>query len=1150
MKRLKIFAVLIAFMTVWTAKADEVLIPTATGTYIDWSLGTVENANVENNGTNIGSTGEKTKVVFNLKSEKAGKYMLTIATGHKGHAFMDLVLTDAEGNTVLTGVHEIMNTGSWTPSTESKFYTPELPAGSYVLTMTPRDLTGSNYAGNWGKLALYDASVDNTEHIPGVVHTSRASMIGGARDEGQNIGYIKDGCGSSNEITVDEPGVYSMTLDMARYGDGVLTVSVNDAVTGALEGETKWPLPETWAGYAPQTINIEGELTKGHKILKVVFNANHGGFIANYKDMTFAKIADKCAVFRGVTIDGQDVTVGEGYDWNVNLPLAYGETTVIKPIVNSNAIVTASAVNGDGNEVEVVKNADGTFSLPTPAGSTATVVTFNVAAEEGVLVFRDSYTLRLYHIGDIILTSLVIDDTEAPAELLDALNVKGETAEASLNDWIFTASPVIVGTFADNSKVTADIALDGDKATATFKGEAGSKTKAYTINLSGFHIYSATEGDEAVKIAYDPSLNQADGSWSNGSYTINPVNDGWSGTQFKFKNNTEITFSVPSNVVIKQIKFARLKDNYNPGTIGYVRSEGATVYCPTSTAFKVGDGAEKDVYVNFEGHKAGTPVTFLFTPGSQPVAWFELLVEKLQLTTAPEVTASSATATDYVNHAVFSFSFDREMASAIATVNGDTKVEGEVAGATVRFKVWDLPWDATAEVKILRGDAKDIFGNVTTGDFYRKTVVGKQPAVPAIQPIVVSNVDEWKAALQSVAETNANADATRAVIFVRNGSYDFGTEEQNLGHTYNVSVIGESREGVILHGTRSGISSPVISTRQANGTFFQDLTMRNDLDFGKDKRSGVGVALYGGTKDMLVNVALQSIQDTYVTGNQSYLKNCHIHGNVDYICGGGNHYFDTCYIHHDFAEGGYITAPATSANDKYGYVFQANVIDGFDNYALGRPWQQEPSAYFLNTRMVAKASDAGWGAMATLPTHFYEFNSVDAEGNAIDLSTRQNSPTSTNSYVPVLSADEAARFTARNVLCGPDSWDPSFDTKAVEAPANAMLENGVITWDAVNGASAYAVFLNGGYVAHVTDTKFAVEEPKADDVYTVKAANAMGGLGTPAAVKDLTSGIGSIAAEDEVEAVYYNLQGVRVANPANGLYIRVAGDKAEKVIVK
>lgn len=39
-----------------------------------------------------------------------------------------------------------------------------------------------------------------------------------------------------------------------------------------------------------------------------------------------------------------------------------------------------------------------------------------------------------------------------------------------------------------------------------------------------------------------------------------------------------------------------------------------------------------------------------------------------------------------------------------------------------------------------------------------------------------------------------------------------------------------------------------------------------------------------------------------------------------------------------------------------------------------------------------------------------------------------------------------------------------------------------------------------------------------------------------------------IAAEDG-EVVYYNLQGVRVANPSNGLYIRVQGKKATKVLV-
>ena len=37
---------------------------------------------------------------------------------------------------------------------------------------------------------------------------------------------------------------------------------------------------------------------------------------------------------------------------------------------------------------------------------------------------------------------------------------------------------------------------------------------------------------------------------------------------------------------------------------------------------------------------------------------------------------------------------------------------------------------------------------------------------------------------------------------------------------------------------------------------------------------------------------------------------------------------------------------------------------------------------------------------------------------------------------------------------------------------------------------------------------------------------------------------------EEVEAVYYNLQGVKVANPENGLFIKKAGNKASKVLVK
>ena len=43
------------------------------------------------------------------------------------------------------------------------------------------------------------------------------------------------------------------------------------------------------------------------------------------------------------------------------------------------------------------------------------------------------------------------------------------------------------------------------------------------------------------------------------------------------------------------------------------------------------------------------------------------------------------------------------------------------------------------------------------------------------------------------------------------------------------------------------------------------------------------------------------------------------------------------------------------------------------------------------------------------------------------------------------------------------------------------------------------------------------------------------------------AGIEAVEATEEVAPVYYNLQGVRVANPANGVYIKVIGNKAEKV---
>ena len=51
-------------------------------------------------------------------------------------------------------------------------------------------------------------------------------------------------------------------------------------------------------------------------------------------------------------------------------------------------------------------------------------------------------------------------------------------------------------------------------------------------------------------------------------------------------------------------------------------------------------------------------------------------------------------------------------------------------------------------------------------------------------------------------------------------------------------------------------------------------------------------------------------------------------------------------------------------------------------------------------------------------------------------------------------------------------------------------------------------------------------------------------------VKASEAGVENIEIDNNAPAVYYNLQGVKVANPENGVYIKVQGNKASKVLVK
>ena len=167
-------------------------------------------------------------------------------------------------------------------------------------------------------------------------------------------------------------------------------------------------------------------------------------------------------------------------------------------------------------------------------------------------------------------------------------------------------------------------------------------------------------------------------------------------------------------------------------------------------------------------------------------------------------------------------------------------------------------------------------------------------------------------------------------------------------------------------------------------------------------------------------------------------------------------------------------------------------IDG--SYNLGRPWQNEPRATYLNTTMNVLPTAAGWTGMNKLTTHFGEYGSKNGTGASVDLSGRTvTTEISVNAYAPVLSAEQAANFTLKNVLGGTDSWLPTDYTTVLAAPTISLNEN-TISWSAVADARCYVIFKNGEYYANQTGTSYSLTEAD-EGIYTVRAANEMGGLG-------------------------------------------------------
>ena len=363
------------------------------------------------------------------------------------------------------------------------------------------------------------------------------------------------------------------------------------------------------------------------------------------------------------------------------------------------------------------------------------------------------------------------------------------------------------------------------------------------------------------------------------------------------------------------------------------------------------------------------------------------------------------------------------------------------------------------------------------------------------------------------AEAKRAAEASqseRFIIFFPDGEYNIGslTGDGNQMTTWtksSVSFIGQSMDNVILYNTCSQEAIGTTATlylSKANNMYLQDITLQNRSYNNPNASANRFVALMDqGSKNTYKFVKLLSTQDTYYSkSDRTYAEDCEIHGTVDFICGSGDIFFNRCLLYLENRQNNCITAPATTTS--WGYVFKDCTIDGYascnGNYRLGRSWNKSPRCVYINTKMNIQPTAAGWGdPMNVVPALFAEYNSVDGNGNPINLSNRRSSYTKDNQTVyinPVLSASEATKYTIANVVGGNDNWQPDQLAQQVQTP-KVSVNNGVISWSDNPSARCYAIFKNNVYVGNTTGTQYTIPAgTSSTDEFTIRAANSMGGL--------------------------------------------------------
>ena len=313
--------------------------------------------------------------------------------------------------------------------------------------------------------------------------------------------------------------------------------------------------------------------------------------------------------------------------------------------------------------------------------------------------------------------------------------------------------------------------------------------------------------------------------------------------------------------------------------------------------------------------------------------------------------------------------------------------------------------------------------------------------------------------IDRVNRLNATPQAERTFILIPDGYYDLKekTLTRILGN--NVALVGQSMEGTIIRNAPDvkieGISRTAIFQNRGTNNYFQDLTLRNDLDYYAAGEDGRAVCLQDkGTRTICNRVRMLSYQDTYYSDNelcQHYFQDSEIHGTIDFICGAGDVWFEHCLIvtekrSPDGSGRDIIAAPRTS-DTPWGYIFNhCTIKNDVSSYHLGRAWHTNPCCVWLYTtlltpeKLLPERFDPQ--GMKISRCFFREYGTMDSQGHDITPKSHVETFTlrdNTQPYVSetIMTREEAKRYTLKRIFA---DWEPDKELRKWEGQAKKLLK--------------------------------------------------------------------------------------------------------------